>query len=1068
MNSGDSSNGGKRLPVSSLEMIIRDAAPDALLVDSRLIRRVIRLDRRLPGMGLRVPHVKTYIIERARLLALVDRKELEPVTELPPVTILLGRPPEKVDLNGGSFEDLLWQYWRLLFHARVHLEIENRFSNVEERQTIASMRRQQLGELKFAEIRSVLLQDGFLFEEHTDWDVYAEFAAVSLECKYFAPEELKFLFPAITDWVAVEDLLSQDVQHAELYEVSRLVLPTSEPTDVGHNPLGIPRQPSGLTRSRVVTIPRGDSNKWQARALRSSQVGNHLKAAICWNLAANSSSGENVARLRESGQAELKILVDKLRTALGQDESSIEEWLTGLSSVLDLATTSFWSAEARMLYDLQKICAEFEAESCRANLFGWLVSFGREPLTRSMPLLKYVLMATHIRSAQRRMGKTRLGNPELIRVKALLEHAEELAESLLRETIRPLINHQLDQVYLMPENVPERVARKKLVEEMLDNLVEYGSLTSSNFRDALSKGDLKLRDVSGRELLIGDQFLLADRGLATPLDGIYRPAPIYMRWSQRLSSLAFGTGLGRFFTMHLALPFGGAFLTVEGVRHVIALFFGKGHPSTSKPGEQAIDLALTTQQVAQDLHSSSHGQSYTTALVLATGLLIHLLMHRPRFRAACIGLCNLAMRGVRKILIEWPARLLRIRLIEQLLYGPLFAPLRTYLIKPGVLTGFLLFVLQPIVPGIDLRNALLIFLSIALVLNSQIGRYADEWITDLLWRAVEDLRARVFGVVFQWIMDVFQRLLAGLDRILHTLDEWSRFRTRDSQIVKTGKFITGSLWAVIAYFVVLVSTLLIEPQINPIKHFPVVTVSHKLLLPMGPFFVGRLTPFIGTAKANTLVWSTIWLIPGIFGFLVWELRGNWRLYAANRPQVLQPQAVGHHGETMVALLRPTFHSGTLPKLFARLRNAVRRQNEPAGKKQLNRWQAVLKINQRRVQCFVERELLELLKQSETFEPMLLSVHSVRLATNRVQVALWNATIADSFLWIVWEECHGQLVAYVQDHQLLAHLLPLQRDQLALALSGLFQRTGVEQVNGNIGNTHGQRIAWDSWVSLWNS
>ena len=36
----------------------------------------------------------------------------------------------------------------------------------------------------------------------------------------------------------------------------------------------------------------------------------------------------------------------------------------------------------------------------------------------------------------------------------------------------------------------------------------------------------------------------------------------------------------------------------------------------------------------------------------------------------------------------------------------------------------------------------------------------------------------------------------------------------------------------------------------------------------------------------------IWCIPGIFGFLVWELKENWRLYAANRPQGLQPMIIG--------------------------------------------------------------------------------------------------------------------------------------------------------------------------------
>ena len=64
-------------------------------------------------------------------------------------------------------------------------------------------------------------------------------------------------------------------------------------------------------------------------------------------------------------------------------------------------------------------------------------------------------------------------------------------------------------------------------------------------------------------------------------------------------------------------------------------------------------------------------------------------------------------------------------------------------------------------------------------------------------------------------------------------------------------------------------------------------------------------------------------IPGIFGFIAWELKENWRLYRANRPLRLRPVMLGSHGESMRGLLRPGFHSGTIPKLFRKLRHASR-------------------------------------------------------------------------------------------------------------------------------------------------
>jgi hypothetical protein len=231
--------------------------------------------------------------------------------------------------------------------------------------------------------------------------------------------------------------------------------------------------------------------------------------------------------------------------------------------------------------------------------------------------------------------------------------------------------------------------------------------------------------------------------------------------------------------------------------------------------------------------------------------------------------------------------------------------------------------------------------------------------------------------------------------------------------------------------------------------------------------VSRLSPFIGTAQANTLVWSTIWLVPGVFGFLVWELRGNWRLYAANRPRTLQPQSVGRHGETMLAFLRPTFHSGTLPKLFARLRRGLRRAQKTGDTKQLSRQQSALRDAHRNVQHFVERELLGLLVESGAIAPNSFSVQSVRLATNRVEVAL-DTPSADSQCWIVWEETDRRLVGSVKDNKAFATMPASERQQLEVALAGLFQRTGVDEVHGSIGQPIGQPITWSNWVGLWSN
>ena len=53
-------------------------------------------------------------------------------------------------------------------------------------------------------------------------------------------------------------------------------------------------------------------------------------------------------------------------------------------------------------------------------------------------------------------------------------------------------------------------------------------------------------------------------------------------------------------------------------------------------------------------------------------------------------------------------------------------------------------------------------------------------------------------------------------------------------------------------------------------------------------------------------------------------------------RICRRSIIGHHGETMARLLRPGFHSGTLPKRFAKLRRAERKAREKG------KWQAVRK------------------------------------------------------------------------------------------------------------------------------
>src|SRR5262245_4087655 len=118
-----------RIDFAELERVIRTVEPAAFLVPPRILRRVLRADRRLTGIGLEVPHHKSYVIGRDALRPLVTKEELglKPDGNLPSTAILLAQPsPETLALR--SREAILTRYWRGLFHAHVHLALERRLA----------------------------------------------------------------------------------------------------------------------------------------------------------------------------------------------------------------------------------------------------------------------------------------------------------------------------------------------------------------------------------------------------------------------------------------------------------------------------------------------------------------------------------------------------------------------------------------------------------------------------------------------------------------------------------------------------------------------------------------------------------------------------------------------------------------------------------------------------------------------------------------------------------------------------------------------------------------------------
>ncbi len=1008
---------------AELESAVSAVDEAALLIPARIVRRVIKHDRNLPDAGLRVPHRKVYFLDRDAFFQIVDPSEvgIAGPADLPEQLILLARP-EPEQLSTTTRPRVLMKYWRLLFHARVHLEIDRALASG--RLTTATVRERvaQIGRIEFDEIRAVLRQENLLLPPVDDVTTFVEFMAVYLELRFFAPRLVSDYFPSIRDWSVIDRFADEDLDAARWFAVTRLsgcAEPHEQTVEDEETVFERRADPTAMN-------PQKQSDRMYCRLMKladSAQVrGNDVRsAAMRWWAALR--IGPKLARTaREQGRDDLRHLAQRFAAAVEVPQSDRETWAELLVELLPTATRGIWTNEARFLYDLQKACVDFEQGVFRLDVLRWMFHRGQSPLKRALPNQREVLVARHLRSAQTRLPTLRIAAASRIRLNQLLRDAVERCEHRLRNTFRPRLERALDDVGLRPANRPEAVARAKLIEEFLDRIVERGFVNMGDLRDVISSNNLKLRDITDwAELWSGDEALRADRVFARELEGVYRPGELYRRLPQWLSSAAFGTRYGRLLTRYAVIPFGGAYVMLEFFQHLL-----------HKPLEWA---------------GYGHINLRSAGVVGVVGCFI-IMLYAPAFRAGCWEVLRAFGRLLADVFVTLPQRLARLPLVRDFLRTAAFRLLRQFVFKPLastlILGGLFSLLLWRI---IDWTSWGAVFLFANMLFNSRIGRAMDEWATDLAARYWHQLRLRIFVFTLQAVMEFFHEALEALEQVLYAVDEWLRFRTGETRAAILLKSVTGFFWYFINYVVRFVVTLLVEPQINPIKHFPVVTVSHKVILPMGPFFVALMVDNLGfgAAEANAVVWSTIWLIPGVFGYLVWELKENWRLYDANRPPNLKPVMVGHHGETIVRLLRSAFHSGTVPKTYARLRRADRKAFA------VGAWDAPRKFHDRlhdireRVERFVTREVVESLDRSVHCRELHLRLHEVGMGLNHLRISLAGDGAFAEPLTIELVEKAYWLTSRTTLPGWYDRLPPEQARSLRTALTGWQKMCGVELV-----------------------
>ena len=1105
--------------IQALRGALSAADRSAYLVEARVIRRVIRERFGFANLVMALPHTQSQVVsgEDVRKLAHPDELGLNSFESLADECLLICEP-ESGELDHWPLQELKQQVWRRLFHAKMDREFQH--SNTTVNQDHLRRNISAIGQVEFDEAHYVLRSELRLISPNSRDEAWRELAAVYFELRYFEPDLLPIWFPSLLDNSPVQRILSHGLNIEQIFRESRLEGAPS-PELISHADADEDRL-SATRRNWSLAIGVSQSDRGYLRQLRkhdrANERGNTVYAIACAIRAQQRANTEGKRLAAEKkAREDVRRLVSRLRNAIAFAKQDKDEWQAALWELAKNSVHGFWNAEKRLLYDLQKVCLDHERLTYKVDLVKWLVSRGKRPLRRPLNSLREVAMAKHLASAASRLTHVRLSGNDRNRLTELIQHAAHLSESQMRERLRPVLTQTLLAVHLVPKSVPEQIASQKLVEEALDCIAVRGYLTMGYLRDAISRNELKLPDIQElREVWNGDQLLQANDHLDLALDGVYRRGEFYLCWLQVVSSFFFGTRFGRFATMFLIIPFGGAVVIVEGALHVVHMFQrptqdveslsslsmdgrteravtnegvtdsvapvarpkeatiddsqkpldpneGTGLPIDWLPGDTEAIVSVPPKTTDEAVGQILTRQTETFSLVVILGLLLMAFIHAPSFRKFSFGVIASAWRIVRTILFETPLLLLKLPIFTSLWTSKPFVRIRRYVIAPTIVAVLLGRTLPWLFQARLLEWWLVTAIAVlaSAILNSRIGRDAQELTRDWIENALHQLQARLVFAIIGWVVDFFRFMLSTLERVLYAVDEWLRFHSDENWLSVLAKAILGVLWSFLSFLIRIYVNLLIEPTFHPVKHFPVVTVAHKIFLPVLIMLEGNMVHFlgqyVGTPIARSITWFNIFFLPGFFGFAVWELKENWKLYFANRNDRLQSVPVGSHGETIARLLRPGFHSGTLPKIFRKLRK-LEQQDASLGRFTRRRsTREQLHHVEHSIQFFVDRELISLLQKCDEWMNLPVRCAHIEAASNSFSIELECPTFDALPVQLRLQEQSGWLIASLSQTGWLRTVSKEQGNSFLNALEGFYRKCGIdlvrEQLETNLTQQH---------------
>ncbi|WP_296899013.1 sulfite exporter TauE/SafE family protein, partial [Thiohalocapsa sp.] len=706
--------------------------------------------------------------------------------------------------------------------------------------------------------------------------------------------------------------------------------------------------------------------------------------------------------------------------AIAEREREAEEHLADLLAAkwkLDSATASelrqlverlaaedrrrFGSAPARtLILCLEQALSENRSDYYRLRFGRWLFSLvtpgRRRRLLEPLPFQSLLKALRAMETARARLEEMPWPITDLERFARVLEKLTYRVNARVDEQIMPRVKQAMRKADFVPRDHRENIAAQKMELELLDVIKQRRHLKFTDVRDIVARNILRLPDPTLSEFFRGDRLARFDRTAADALPGVYRPGEIYIKGLQQLSAPLFGTGPGRVVSRYVLVPFGVAYLVLKSIDLLLELL---------PQDEKLVQLATFTD-------------------VMLLGGLVNIVMHTGIGRHIALSLWRGLVALLRFVFYDGLSRLMRWPPMAELLSTGIVRGLGRNVVQP-LLIGTLplapiillaVFVEEvPIEPGLWLAG--LAFALGTLARNTPAGRRFLDNLSTRVGLYLRRLNQALFIGLIQSLLAFFKEVTRSFSQLLHRVDEALIHHLGERVPSLVLKAVLAPLWRFAEALIQFYVTVLVEPQVNPVKHFPIVSIGHKLLLPFLPAitaaFVDISQSVLPKVIAYPLVTLTIVLLPGLFGFFVWELKENWKLYQANHregladasqadqappagdgaePLPVEPAAVGPHGESVRTLMSRGFHAGALPKGFDRLRKVIReemRDQQPYPQR-LRRVQRHLEEVKHAFCVFFEREFTFALRERCRDPNCILQrveTGTPRIATNLVELAV---------------------------------------------------------------------------------